>query len=70
MSEINGTGTKTMAEQKPSSLPFIHVSDFQAKILSGMVTFIFTVYFTTLLLVFVAFPLLRLFAKLIGSPRF
>lgn len=56
--------------KKSESLPFIPVSDSQARFLRAGVTFIFTVYLTTLLLVFVAFPLLRLFAKLIGSPRF
>lgn len=70
MAGSNGTEVEEVAPQKLKSLPFISVSDRQARFLSGMVTLIFTVYFTTLLLVFVAFPLLRLFAKLIGSPRF
>lgn len=65
------TETQVDAEpRKPESLPTIPVSDFQAKILSGIVTFVFTVYFTTLLLVFVAIPFLKLVARLLGSPRF
>lgn len=63
--------TETEIEPKKSeSLPFIPVSDSQARFLSAGVTFIFTVYLTTLLLVFVAMPCLKLFARLLGSPRF
>jgi len=65
------TETEIDAEpRKPESLPGIPVTNFQARILSGMVTLIFTVYFTTLLLVFVAMPFLKLVAWLLGSPRF
>ena len=65
------TETEVEAEpKKAESLPSIPVSDFQARILSGAVTFIFTVYLTTLFLVFVAMPCLKLLARLLGLPRF
>jgi len=71
MTGNNGTEIEVdMKPNKTESLPFIPVSDFQARFLSGAVTFIFTVYFTTLLLVFVAMPCLKLLARLLGSPRF
>jgi hypothetical protein len=46
------------------------ISDFKRMILGGAFTLICTVYFSALLLVFIALPALRLIAKFLGSPRF
>ena len=45
MAGSNGTGTDVEFRES-KSLPFISVSDCEARILSGIVTFIFTAYLT------------------------
>ncbi|MBI3616137.1 MAG: hypothetical protein HY211_06440 [Candidatus Omnitrophica bacterium] len=66
MAGSNGTETEVDAKpHKMESLPFIPVSDLQAKFLSGAVTFIFTAYLTVGLL-----ALLKWLTRILGSPRF
>ncbi|MBI3616510.1 MAG: hypothetical protein HY211_08375 [Candidatus Omnitrophica bacterium] len=66
MAGSNGIKTEVdMKNSKTESLPFIAVSNFQARFLSGVVTFIFTAYLTVGLLV-----LLKWLARILSSPRF
>ena len=51
MAGSNGTGTEVdVKPRKDGTLPFISVSDTEARVLSWIVTFIFTAYLTVGLL--------------------